>query len=122
MKKATYLLIGLIMSIYMAHNAYAAITQDAPGDAVQISTDTGEPTFDNFNPSSNVDMSGAIDTDGTEFAIGAFHSMVDEKKSGKQFGMASDASSIFWLDISSTPAEGVDTTNSGAFGSTWTKM
>lgn len=123
MKKLIIAIAGLSLCATFAMNANAtAFTQSAAGEDVTM-TVTGSPAFDPFTPSTNVVISGASVAEA--FAVGAYHNQVLNKKSGKAFGMASDANSVYYLDIATgkTAAGMVITgTNSSAFSGTYTEM
>ncbi len=120
MKKIYCLLAGLTLCLFIAQNAQSLeLIQADAGDPVTITVTNSFP-FNPFDVSTSVDMAGV--TDETAFAVGAFHTMVDQKKSGKQFGMASDSSAMWFIDISETAAEAVAASNSGGFGTGWSKM
>lgn len=117
MKKLIIAIAGLSLCATYAISVNAAsLAQTAAGDDVTIAVTAGNPTFDPFKPSTNVVVSGA--TTAASFAVGAYHLQVLGKKSGKAFGMASDANEVYYLDISgTTTAPTVTGTNSTAFSS-----
>jgi hypothetical protein len=117
MKKILIAIAGLSLCVTYAISANAAsLTQTAAGDDVTITVTAGNPAFDAFKPSTNVVMSGA--TTAASFAVGAYHSQVLGKTSGKAFGMASNANTVFFLDIATTTtAPTITGTNATAFGS-----
>jgi hypothetical protein len=122
MKKIFYVLAGLTFCVAITHNAHALdITQAAAGEAVKL-TVLNSPTFDSFNPSTSVIMDGVSQP--SQFAVGSYHQQVFQKKSGKAFGMASDSSAVWWLDISADNAAvpAVATSDSTAFTATYTAM
>lgn len=123
MKKLAYSLLGLTLCFGMTQMAFAAdLAQTAAGDQVTITVTTGNPPFDAFTPSTNVIMDGATSAAG--FAAAAYHSQVFQKKSGKEFGMASDSSAMWYNDISAANATAttVASTDSAVFSGNWEKM
>ncbi|WP_136808426.1 hypothetical protein [Desulfosediminicola flagellatus] len=118
MKKIIAVIAGISLCATYAISVNAAsLSQDATTGDVTIEVTAGNPTFDAFKPSTNVIVSGA--TTANSFAVGAYHEQVLAKKSGKAFGMASDANEVYYLDISAagTAAPTVTGTNAAtAFG------
>lgn len=113
-----------LCSAFIATNSMAVgLTQANAGDAVTITVTGTAPAFTAFNPSTNVIMKGT--TIATEFAVSAYHLQVLAKSSGKAFGMASDSSAMYYLDISPPgtvdSATDVSASDSTAF-STYTPM
>lgn len=130
MKKASSILFGMAITLFITQSAFAdgVISQtgaDATakaGQPVNVTGTTG-PTIDPFSVSTNVVMEGA--TSATSFALTGYHLQVDQKKSGKMFAMASDSSAMWFADISSTAASTyvVGTgTNSGDLNAAYEKM
>lgn len=99
MKKITALIASafLITSLAASVANSEEVVTNGTGGALTIPTATGGASDIVFNPSTNVIMSVA--TDSTAFAATAYHLQVLGKSSGKQFGMASDENTVFFLNI-----------------------
>ena len=120
MKKLLYITFGLFICALSANSANAAALQQAgSGGAVTVVVTSGAaggtvPGAKNidFNPSSNVNMSGASDS--TSWAVAGYHTQADRKANGQQYGMAANSNAMWFRDISTAGFTVVNTTNSGA--------
>lgn len=125
MKKIYPLLTAIAAGCLMTGMAYAAdnidVVQASAGQQVTIAiTVAGAPTPLAFNPSTNVNMDGK--TGATSFQINAWHQQAAGKAAGQRYGMAADANTMFFTDISTVTAPAdIAGTTSAAFGA-WTTM
>jgi hypothetical protein len=127
MLKALSLLAAITFCLFTSSNVFAVDYSQgdigtAEANIVTIVT-AGVADADNirFQASAQVRMSGH--SVATAFAHGAYHTQVEGKKNGRQFGMASDSSSTFWLDIEPDGSVvTVDFTQSANFTGDWVKM
>lgn len=113
MKKGIATLSILIMSMFIAFSANGADYSQADNVVtVSAANVTGADNIE-FQASAQVNIDGVSEE--TAFAHAASHSQVVGKKNGRQFGMASDNSSIWWLEIETTAVYDVAATTSAQF-------
>jgi len=105
---------------FMTSSAFAAANTATAGDAltVTVSNVTGASDL-TFQPSAQVSIS--CESSATSFAAEAGHDAVQGKDAGQNYGMASDSSTVFWVNAKTTAYDTVSATNSTAFSS-WYKM
>ncbi len=122
MLKGLSFLAAIVFCIVTSNNAFAvAYAHPADSNLVTIVTD-GVTDADDiiFQASAQVRMSGH--SVATAFAHAAYHTQVEGKKNGRQFGMASDSSSTYWQDIETNDVITVTFTTSADFTGNWVKM
>ena len=116
MKKVLSILSLTALSMFLTSTVYAADTTYTQAENVVTITTTNVPDSDtiNFQASAQVNFTGVSSP--TSFAHAAYHTQVLGKKNGRQFGMATDSSSVFWNDISAAgDLLTVDATTSAEF-------
>lgn len=121
MKKVLSILSILVLSLFLAYNAFAA--NYAQSDNLVTVSATNVSTADDivFQASAQVAMSGA--SEATSFAHAAHHNQALGKKHGRQFGMAADTSTIWWDDIEDGTVLTITATSYTVFSTAgWNKM
>lgn len=130
MKKGLILVGAAMLTFAICQNAQsAAYVYNKTGPTTTITVaPTNIPNSENivFQNSAQVVMAGSSDLTG--YAHSSFHTQVNGKKNGRQFGMSGDVANIFWQDIETTGVvlTSITVTNSSAFphgsGANWAKM
>ena len=125
MKKTFSIAAGLLLCAFtIAGTVHAAAFSQAADGKVTVSATGVQGAKDiEFNPSSQVKMSGASVS--TSFAIAAYHTQANQKKAGQQYGMAAESNALWFKDISATAVTtlSAQTTNkASAFGTGWYTM
>jgi hypothetical protein len=106
MKKKLIYIAAISIGLFIANNAISAdFTVEDSGVVKMDQTGTNNGPDFAFTPSTNVVMTGGTQAAGEGFVIGAYHSSVFQKNSGKMFGMASDSPAMYWFDVSDVAAE-----------------
>lgn len=118
MKKTILSLAVIGLCGLLSTNALALdLTQTGAGGPVSLAS---TPAFDDFNASTGVIVDGVSGVN--QFAIGAYHQQVLNKKSGKAFLMASTSSAMYYLDISGLATGPTVTVSTSAAYTGYTKM
>jgi len=126
MKKLLYITFGLFICALSVNNANAAALTQTGGAGSEVTVVVNTANVPGaksiiFNPSSNVNMSGASDS--TSWALAGYHTQANQKANGQQYGMAANSNAMWFADISTTAAGTITGTTSAAFTSgTWFSM
>ena len=114
MKKVLSILSIIALSMFVTSTVYAAAYTQADNVVTVDASTVADADDILFQASAQVNFTGV--SEATSFAHAAYHTQVIGKKNGRQFGMAADSSSIFWLDISTAgDLLTVDATTSAEF-------
>ena len=117
-----YTILAACMVLASASFAGAAtLGNGGPSKEVKIAKGGNAPAEFVFQVSPQIVTTGATERD--NFTVAAVHNNALKKKGGMAYGMASDSSDLFWLDVATTEAlAGITaTTAAGAFTGDWKK-